>query len=45
MTKENDTQCAAITEQGDLGLGITPIDESVFERETENKEKEKSEIL
>lgn len=31
----------AITEQGDLGLGLTPIDESVMEKEKENKDKEK----
>lgn len=31
----------AITEQGDLGLGLTPIDESVLEKDKENKDKEK----
>ena len=32
----------AVTEQGDLGLGLTPIDESISystERKSENKDK------
>lgn len=40
MEVKNGTRCA-ITEQGDLGLGLTPVDESVEKKEEKDK-KEKS---
>ena len=32
---------SVITEQGDLGLGVTPINESEAEKEKDNKEEKK----
>lgn len=33
----------AITEQGDLGLGLTPIDEAAVKKDKDDKRKDKKE--
>ena len=37
MEVKSGTRCA-ITEQGDLGLGLTPVDESAVKKEEKDKE-------